>query len=101
MTIKVEADDNLLTIHVSGRFDINVQSEFRAAFESQSKNNLKCVVDLSGVSHMDSSALGMLLLLRDWAGFDGAQIHIVGANQDIMEVLHIANFEKMFAISSA
>lgn len=101
MSVKVDIEDNLMTLTVIGRFDINVQSEFRGAFESQNGSVRMCVVDLSEVSHMDSSALGMLLLLRDWAGKEGAQVSLVGANKDIMEILHIANFEKMFSISAA
>ena len=48
---------------------------------------------------MDSSALGMLLLLREFAGGDDADIQLVSPNAEIRNVLDIANFGKLFTIN--
>jgi anti-anti-sigma factor len=49
-------------------------------------------------SYFDSSALGMLLLLRDHAGGDDSQIKIVNCNADVKKILTISNFDKLFSI---
>ena len=56
------------------------------------------VVDLNRTTYLDSSALGMLLLLRDHAGGDSAEIKIVNCNQDVKKILTISNFEQLFTI---
>ena len=40
----------------------------------------------------------MLLLLRDYAGGDSAQILIVNCNPDVRKILSISNFEQLFKI---
>jgi anti-anti-sigma regulatory factor len=48
--------------------------------------------------YLDSSALGMLLLLRDHAGGDSANVQITKCNQDVKKILTISNFEQLFKI---
>ena len=57
------------------------------------------VVDLNGATYLDSSALGMLLLLRDHAGSDKADIRLINCNPDVRKVLSVSNFEQLFAIA--
>ena len=40
----------------------------------------------------------MLLLLRDHAGGDSADVRIVHCNPDVRKVLSISNFEQLFSI---
>jgi len=41
----------------------------------------------------------MLLLMRDHAGGDNAQIEIVNCNEDVKKILTISNFGQLFTIS--
>jgi anti-anti-sigma regulatory factor len=47
---------------------------------------------------MDSSALGMLLLLREHAGGDRSEIRIVNANTALRGTLRVAGFDKLFTL---
>ncbi|MEM7165788.1 MAG: STAS domain-containing protein, partial [Planctomycetota bacterium] len=47
----------------------------------------------------DSSALGMLLVLREYASPKGIEVYIKNASSDVGELLRIANFEQLFEIS--
>ncbi|MDK2779515.1 MAG: STAS domain-containing protein [Pseudomonadota bacterium] len=87
-----------LTIKVDGRFDFSAHQEFREAYENVPGEVKSFVVDLGGTSYLDSSALGMLLLLRDFAGGDGADVQIVNCNADVRKILTISNFEQLFTI---
>ncbi|MDO6682279.1 MULTISPECIES: STAS domain-containing protein [unclassified Oceanobacter] len=100
MTVEtlVSADGKELTIKVFGRFDFSVHQAFRDAYDAHQPAALRYVLDLAGTSYLDSSALGMLLLLRDHAGGDAADISIVNCNQDVKKILTISNFEQLFTI---
>jgi anti-anti-sigma factor len=87
-----------LTIKVDGRFDFSAHQEFRDAYEAISNDVQSYVVDLGSTSYLDSSALGMLLLLRDHAGGDNANIKIIKCNEDVRKILTISNFEQLFTI---
>ncbi len=96
---KWSADGSTLTISIEGRFDFKSHNEFRRAYEEGGRNDTEFEVDMEGTEYMDSSALGMLLMLREYAGGDRSRVRIVHANGEIKNILNISNFHKLFDIS--
>ena len=88
-----------LTIKIQGRFDFSVHQDFRTAYEWPKDTPKSFLIDMSGTSYLDSSALGMLLLLRDYAGGDSSDVTISNASADVRKILTISNFEQLFKIS--
>ena len=93
------ADGQELTIIIKGRFDFSTHQEFRSAYEPKEKQATRYKVDLKDTHYLDSSALGMLLLLRDHAGGDDAYIRVINASSDVRKILAISNFDKLFEIT--
>ncbi|MNO61881.1 STAS domain protein [compost metagenome] len=93
------ADGQELSIVIEGRFDFGAHQDFRNAYERVEITPKRYVVDLKGATYLDSSALGMLLLLRDHAGGDQAQISLIHCNADVRKILSISNFQQLFDIS--
>ena len=87
------------TILVSGRFDFSQHRNFKSAFEKAPLAVESFVVDLKEAEYIDSSALGMLLRLRDRVGNQRDRIRIINANSNIRNALRIANFDRIFAVS--
>lgn len=94
---EISADGQKLTISVKGRFDFAKHQDFRASYENKALKAV--VVDLKEATYLDSSALGMLLLLRDHAGGDDSDVRVVNSNSDVRKILAISNFDKLFDIS--
>ncbi|VAW74399.1 hypothetical protein MNBD_GAMMA12-153 [hydrothermal vent metagenome] len=96
VALKKDGTDSVI-ISVSGRFDFSFHKEFREAYkETESAQHV--VVDMSATEYIDSSALGMLLLLREHTGSGGDGIEISGCNDSIKKVLILSKFDKMFTI---
>lgn len=88
-------------IRLQGRFDFSSHRDFREASE-QALAEADCrnvAVDLGDVDYLDSSALGMLLMLRDKAQAVGKSVSLDRCRGAVRQVLEIANFGKLFAIS--
>ncbi|KQN50822.1 anti-anti-sigma factor [Pseudomonas sp. Leaf48] len=94
---EMSQDGQKLTISIKGRFDFAKHQQFRDAYEN--KELAAVVVDLKDATYLDSSALGMLLLLRDHAGGDDSDIRVVNSSSDVRKILAISNFDKLFDIS--
>lgn len=87
-----------VTIAVTGKFDFQLYDAFRSAYADTSGQGVQYEVDLSGTEYLDSSALGMLLLLREHAGGEASKIDITQVSDDVKKVLDVANFSKLFNI---
>ena len=96
---EISPDQKKLTISVKGRFDFGRHQEFRESYERLPHKPESIVVDLKEATYLDSSALGMLLLLRDHAGGDESDIRVVNSSSDVKKILAISNFDKLFDIS--
>ena len=88
--------DGSLTLKVKGRFNFSCYKQFNDAVAGPAP--ARYVVDLSSAEYMDSSALGMLLLLRDKVGQDTSRVKIVAGGGQPNEVLKLANFHKLFNV---
>lgn len=101
MQASVQKDAGKATIKLAGRFDFNTHREFRAAYEPLIADSTlrSVVVDFAGVDYLDSSALGMLLMLRDKMGGASKEVALSGVRGNVKQVLDIANFGKLFQIA--
>lgn len=93
-----DSEQDCLTLHLGEHFDFSVHRDFHDACLGSSKPARSYVVDLGEVTRMDSSALGMLLLLREHAGADRAEIRIVNAGSELRGTLRVAGFDKLFVL---
>lgn len=89
-----------VTIAITGRFDFSQNDTFRKAYEAHPAGT-RFTVDLARVEYLDSSALGMLLLLRKHAGNTTDGVQLLNGSKDVMRVLQIARFDQMFRVSAA
>ncbi len=94
---KPSSDGKSVVINVKGRFDFSQVNDFRKAYESNPVNAL-FTVDLRQTEHIDSSALGMLLNMRNFLGGDAAKIEIVNSAPGIRKIFEISRFDKKFTI---
>lgn len=95
---EISDDGKKLTISIKGRFDFGRHQEFRESYEKFHKQPETYVVDLKDTTYLDSSALGMLLLLRDYAGGEDADVSVTNCGADVRKILAISNFDKLFDI---
>lgn len=101
MEANVSARDGRAVIRLSGRFDFSVHREFREAVDRalEPRDVREVQVDLGSVAYLDSSALGMLLMLRDRARAASRTVSLANCRDGVRQVLDIANFGKLFPIT--
>lgn len=101
MQANVTKDGGTAIIKLSGRFDFNTHRNFRSAYAPLVDDSTirEVKVDFDGVDYLDSSALGMLLMLRDKMNGASKQVSLGNAKGSVKQVLDIANFSKLFKIA--
>ena len=100
MSINTTVAGDTATIYMSGRFDFNVQRDFKDAYDPHLGNTSVRAIDvnLAEVDYLDSSALGMLLMLRERATSSGKSLKLSRPRSSVAQILDIANFSKLFTI---
>lgn len=100
MDVNVRQIDGQARLELRGRFDFTSHRSFKqacdTAFSAESTKEL--VIDMQAVDYLDSSALGMLLLLRDKCRAASRPVSLVNCGGTVREVLKIANFDKLFTL---
>lgn len=86
-----------VTISVKGRFDFSCHQDFMRSYKEFPKGAKKFIVDLKDTEYMDSSAMGMLLQIREHSA--KGDVALRNGNDSVKEILKIANFDKLFKIS--
>jgi anti-anti-sigma factor len=101
MQVTQRLNNESATLALAGRFDFNSHREFREGYEAilQKPEVQQLEIDMSSVAYLDSSALGMLLLLRDRATARNIKLRISQTTGTVRQILEIANFDKLFTIS--
>ena len=95
---QISEDGKVLTISITGRFDITAYKDFGQAYKDRLDSVSNWIINMADVEYMDSSALGMLLMMRERAGSDDAKIDITNCSAGVKKILMTANFNKLFPI---
>ena len=96
LSTQISEDGKVFTIRMSDRFDITTYTDLIESYKDKLGSVSKWILDMAEVEYVDSSALGMLLMLRERAGGENADINIVNLNSDLKKIFTTANFQKLF-----
>jgi len=95
---KLSEDKQTILITITGSFDFSLQSEFRSTYRSITRPDSEFRVNLQNTEYMDSSALGMLLLLREHAETYKGRVVLESLSPEIKQILTNAKFDRLFTI---
>lgn len=86
------------TIRLPDRFDYAYQRQFGEIYLPYLDNPTikKVILDFSQVGYLDSSALGMMILLHKKFSSQGKALKIKGARGTTRDVLNMANMQNIF-----
>lgn len=96
LTSEKSANGEVLTIIINGEFDSSMAEDFRQILRNQEAGEYR--IDMQNADYIDSSALGMLLILREHANSSSSTVNIVNSNERLKRILKIAKFDQLFSI---
>jgi len=99
MAVNSQVQAGVVYISITGSFDILAYEAFNEIIKQNAQTATQFRLDFKEVTAMDSSALGMLLLLREKVGEDQARkIVLFNVSKPVMAVLEIAKFDQLFTV---
>ena len=98
ISIASKTDGNEFIILLDGRLDHYALKQFCDTYEAAPEQTRRYVVDMAKLKTLDSSGLGMLLLLHSHAGGKPDSVRLINANTTVLKLLCIAKYEDLFEI---
>jgi len=101
MSLKVETRqlDGVTVVSCHGRIILGEESAgMRETLKRALTSSRQLVLDLSGVSYIDSSGLGTLVGVYSSARAAGADIKLAGLNQRLRDLLQITKLVTVFEV---
>jgi anti-anti-sigma factor len=100
LTVAIERQGDRVSVAVAGELDLGTvdQLEQAVAGELAAGAVAELVVDLGGVSFVDSSGLGALLRIRQATQQAGGQLILTGVNPGPARVIGIAGLSGTFGL---
>jgi len=86
-------------VTVRGWFDFSRHRKFKLLCQTHLADISvrTIVIDLHEATYMDSSALGMIIQLKEQARAVGKAVELRGASGFVADVLKVADFDRLFA----
>jgi HptB-dependent secretion and biofilm anti anti-sigma factor len=86
------------TLRLPSRFDYSFHRQFGELYTPfiESADCKEIILDFSQVEYLDSSALGMMVLLQKKFSVQNKKVKIKGARGATDEILKMANMQKIF-----
>ena len=99
LAVAVTSHSHRTVVTVSGEIDLATQGQLRAELnELVVAGQVDLVLDLSGVTFVDSTGLGALIGTRRRVHAFHGSLALVIPNESVMKVFTITGLEKVFAI---
>lgn len=95
---KSNVDVPNVLIKIEDKFDFSFHQFFKQSYINCKDEGTVFTIDLSDTSYMDSSALGMILLLKDYADNLKGQVVIKKPSVGVKKILEIAQFHRLLTI---
>ncbi|ASV67245.1 anti-sigma factor antagonist [Cytobacillus sp. FSL W7-1323] len=101
INIDVNHNQNITEVTVGGEIDVYTAPELKKELIPLSeKDNVEMIVDLSGVSYMDSTGLGVFVgLFKNVRAHDG-QFKIIGLSSRLKRLFEITGLADIIDIST-
>ena len=98
MAINVLIRDRFARITLSDRLEFAMHRDFKAAYAPLLEHTdiSEIEIEMAKVNHLDSAAMGMMMILNERVKDAGKSISLVNVSDYVDQVFIISNFDKIF-----
>ena len=99
MNVEIKKNDEQMLVTMIGSLDTMAANQIDAQVkEIEAEANQPITIDCTQLDYISSTGLRLLLRIRKAAGAAGQKVTLHGVNSNVMEVLTVTHFDKMFVI---
>jgi anti-sigma B factor antagonist len=96
LKVQVSKRDGETVVVCAGRLTLGAAANFKSHVKSLVRESPRVVVDLSGVTYMDSSGLGAIVGLYVTAKAAHSELQLINFNKQIRQLFGLTNLLSLF-----
>lgn len=102
LSINTAADGDGLLVRIEGEIDLNSSPQFRTTLLGLlDRRAPRIILDLTGVSYVDSSGVGTMVELKRRADRGGFKVTLFGLQDRVRSIFEITRLDKFLNIASS
>lgn len=101
MAYEIRSEGDAIVVALSGEVDLESSPKVRGVLLDSVREKRSVLVDMAGVSYIDSSGIASLVEAYQSARRDNTPFALVAVSEAAMRVLELARLDQVFAIHAS
>lgn len=93
---EIKIEDDIQTVKLVGDLDVYSEEDFKEFIEEKIDVNKDLVFDLKDLDYLDSTGLGMFMLIYNKQKENGKSVKIINAKENIKKLFKITDLSDLF-----
>lgn len=93
---EIKIEDDIQTVKLTGDLDVYSEEDFKEFIEEKIDVNKDLVFDLKDLDYLDSTGLGMFMLIYNKQKENGKSVKIINAKENIKKLFKITDLSDLF-----
>ena len=93
---EIKIEDDIQTVKLVGDLDVYSEEDFKEFIEEKIDANKDLVFDLQDLDYLDSTGLGMFMLIYNKQKENGKSVKIINTKENIKKLFKITDLSDLF-----
>lgn len=93
---EIKIEDDIQTVKLVGDLDVYSEEDFKEFIEEKIDVNKDLVFDLNDLDYLDSTGLGMFMLIYNKQKENGKSVKIINTKENIKKLFKITDLSDLF-----
>lgn len=93
---EINYEDDIQTVKLTGDLDVYSEEDFKAFIDEKIQTDKDVVFDLNDLDYLDSTGLGMFMIVYNTQKENGKSVKIINAKENIKKLFKITDLTALF-----
>lgn len=93
---EINYEDDIQTVKLTGDLDVYSEEDFKSFIDEKIQTDKDVVFDLNDLDYLDSTGLGMFMIVYNMQKENGKSVKVINAKENIKKLFKITDLTALF-----
>lgn len=93
---EINYEDDIQTVKLTGDLDVYSEEDFKSFIDEKIQTDKDVVFDLNDLDYLDSTGLGMFMIVYNMQKENGKSVKVINAKENIKKLFKITDLTTLF-----